>query len=309
VWFAVLLGVAMAVLDGRLRTLAIGGTVAAVGLLVWATTAGPLRGSFTTMDAEWLAVVANKDSLFASDWPLWAWALNLSFIAIAWGAWRVARADSHPAPEFTALLWGATALVALFLLTLPLVLARVAFPVQLQISRVFWLVEFMAIIAVIGLARGNRAARSVAIALVVASVARGAYAMTIEHPHRPIVAVRLPPSDWEDAMRWVRAQPDDTHVLADPGHAWKYGSSVRVSAQRDVFLEEVKDSAIAIYSRDVAVRTGERTLAIGDFDAMTADRARALAGQYDLDYLVTEADLQLPLAYKNGRFRIYTLRP
>ena len=54
-------------------------------------------------------------------------------------------------------------------------------------------------------------------------------------------------------------------MLADPGHAWKYGTSVRVSAARDVFLEEVKDSALAIYSRDVASRVVERTAAIGDF--------------------------------------------
>ena len=72
-------------------------------------------------------------------------------------------------------------------------------------------------------------------------------------------------------MRWIRAQPIDAHVLADPGHAWKYGTSVRVAAERDVFLEEVKDSAVAIYSRDVAIRVPERMRAVGDFDQMTAD--------------------------------------
>ncbi len=29
-------------------------------------------------------------------------------------------------------------------------------------------------------------------------------------------------------------------MLADPGHAFKYGTSVRVSAERDVFLEDVE---------------------------------------------------------------------
>ena len=62
-----------------------------------------------------------------------------------------------------------------------------------------------------------------------------------------------------------------------------------MSAARDVFLEEVKDSAIAIYSRDVAQRVVERTAAIGDFAALTPEHARALAAKYDLDYLVTEA--------------------
>ena len=109
-------------------------------------------------------------------------------------------------------------------------------------------------------------------------------------------------------MRWLARRPVNAHVLADPGHAWKYGTSVRVAAARDVFLEDVKDSAIAIYSRDVAQRVVERTAAIGDFGALSADRARALAGQYDLDYLVTEGTIALPVVYQNLQFRIYELR-
>jgi hypothetical protein len=109
-------------------------------------------------------------------------------------------------------------------------------------------------------------------------------------------------------MRWVARQPPAAQVLADPGHAWKYGTSVRVSGRHDVFLEEVKDSALAIYSRDVARRVVERTDALGDFGAMTADRARRLARQYDLTYLITESDLPLPLAYRNSQFRVYILK-
>jgi hypothetical protein len=109
-------------------------------------------------------------------------------------------------------------------------------------------------------------------------------------------------------MAWLRRQPRDTHVFADPGHGWKYGTSVRVSAERDVLIEEVKDSALAIYSREVAGRVVERTQAVGDFSALTADHARTLAGRYELDFLVTEADLPLPLAYRNQQFRIYSLR-
>ena len=48
--------------------------------------------------------------------------------------------------------------------------------------------------------------------------------------------------------------------------------------------------------------------ALGDFGALTADRAKALAQRYDLDYIVTEGELPLPLAYRNERFRIYSLR-
>jgi hypothetical protein len=109
-------------------------------------------------------------------------------------------------------------------------------------------------------------------------------------------------------MAWLRRQPADARVLADPGHGWKYGTSVRVSAERDVLLEEVKDSALAIYSRDVATQFVDRVQAIGDFASLTPERARELARRYDLDFLVTEAELGLPVAYRNDHFRIYSLR-
>lgn len=109
-------------------------------------------------------------------------------------------------------------------------------------------------------------------------------------------------------MRWMSRQPVTAHVLTDPGHAWKYGTSVRVSATRDVFLEDVKDSAIAIYSRDVAQRVVDRAAALGDFTTMTPERAQKLAAAYDLNYLVTEARLDLPQVYENSQFRIYALK-
>ena len=121
------------------------------------------------------------------------------------------------------------------------------------------------------------------------------------------MAIRLPASEWQNAMHWIKAQPAKSHVLADPGHAWKYGTSVRVAAERDVFLEEVKDAAIAIYSRDVALRYNERNLAVGDFNQLSAERVSELAARYDLDYLVAEADFPLRLAYRNARFKVYSL--
>jgi hypothetical protein len=306
-WFAVLVGVAIARLDRNFRRLALGGTIAGVVFLVWAGLAGPLRGSFATMDAAWLAAVAGKDSLFPSDWPLWAWAANLLLIGAAWAAHSARQRQGAASIDEHALLWGATALVALFLATLPLVLAKVALPVQLQISRVFWLVDFVALICVIGTVRSGRAARVVAATLAAVAVARGGYVMSVEHSERPLFAVHLPASDWEDAMKWIKTQPLDTHVLADPGHAWKYGTSVRVSAERDVLVEEVKDSAIAIYSRDVALRYTEHLRAVGDFDQLTAARVRNLAARYDLDYLVAATDLPLPVTYRNERFKVYAL--
>ena len=127
--------------------------------------------------------------------------------------------------------------------------------------------------------------------------------MLVERPDRALFAMHLAESPWEDAMRWIAAQPIDTHVLADPGHAWKYGTSVRVSAERDVFLEDVKDSAIAIYSRDVALRYTERMRASATSTSSQPQRARDLAARYDLDYLVAEADLRCrsPIATSSSR--------
>jgi hypothetical protein len=174
---------------------------------------------------------------------------------------------------------------------------------------VFWLVDVLATVYLLSLLVERRAARAVAIALVVVSVSRGAYIMLVERPDRALFAIHLVESPWEDAMRWLGKQPVAAQVLADPGHSWKYGTSVRVSAARDVFLEDVKDSAIAIYSRDVAQRVVDRASALGDFTMLTPERAHDLAMKYDLDYVVTEGQLGLPKAYENTRFRIYSLKP
>jgi hypothetical protein len=307
VWFSILIGVAILVIEPSIRKLAGAAIAVVMALAAWALSFGPLRQSMTRMDDMWLQAVASKDSLFASQWPLWAWAANLGLFAVLWWAHRLRVRRGEAQPAETGLVWGATMLVAVFLVTLPLVVTRVAFPVQLQISRVFWLVDVLATIYLLSLIRSGRAIKAVALALVAVSVTRGAYVMLVERPERALFAVHLAESPWHDAMRWISQQPLSTHVLADPGHSWKYGTSVRVSAGRDVFLEEVKDSAIAIYSRDVAHRVVERTRAVGDFTALTADRARELARTYQLDYLVTEAILPLPLAYENTQFRIYDL--
>ena len=308
VWFGVVAGVALMLLDARWRRAGLLACGAAVLLAAAAVIVGP-RSALAPMDAAWLQAVAGKDSLLATGWPLWAWIANVGSMALLWWAYRHRARDAGSRPEERALAWGAAGLTLVFLVTLPAVAARLALPVQLQISRIFWLVEFLAIVFLIGLVRRQRAAVTLAAVLLAVSTMRAVYIMTIERPERALFAIHLPASPWEDAMAWLRQRPLDAHVLADPGHAWKYGTSVRVSAGRDVFLEDVKDSAIAIYSRDVAMRYLERTAAIGDFGQLSPATARALAAKYDLDYLVTEADLDLAVTYRNTQFRIYSLQP
>src|SRR5688572_2261342 len=275
-WFAILIGVALAILDLRLRRFALVGVAAATVFLTWALLGGPLAASLTRMDASWLEAVASKDSLFASQWPAWAWAANLGLLVALWWAHRRRQAHGRATAEDAGIVWGATALVAVFLITFPAVVARFALPVQLQIPRVFWLVDFVALVYALGAIRRERVAIAVASLLIAVSAGRGVYVMTVEHPERALFAVHLPANEWERAMTWVRQQRGDVHLLADPGHAWRHGTSVRVSAERDVLVEDVKDSAIAIYSREVAVRYLERMRAIGDFNQLTAGKARQL---------------------------------
>jgi hypothetical protein len=311
-WFAVLVGVSLVVLEPAWRRVAVPAGVASALVAVWALTVGPLQGRLVVMDDIWLQAVASKDSLFANEWPLSAWAVNLGTLGVLWLAHRWRTAHGRAGAEERALAWGATALVALFLLTLPAVAAHVAFPVQLQISRVFWLVDLVATICLVGaladwpwLVRLGKPALAMCLAALAAG--RGAYILFVEHPERPLFEVRMAETPWQEAMRWLAAQPKSAHVLADTGHAWRYGTSVRVSAGRDVFLEETKDSAIAIYSRDVAVRVVERIGAVGDLALLDAAGVQRLGERYGLTHVVTPGRLDLPLVYENSGFRIYTL--
>ena len=311
-WFAILVGTALMVVDRRWRLPGAAAIGIALAGLAWAMAAGPLRASASVMDASWIEALGGRDFIFANEWPVWTWAANIGLLVVLWVAHAIRARRGTATPQDAALVWGATALVALFLITLPAVAAHVALAVQFQFSRVFWIVDFLVAtyaIAAIGERLERRGAAVLAAVLLAVAVSRGTYIMWQEHPERPLFQVSVPESAWTDAMGWIARQPLDAHVLADPGHAFKYGVSVRVAGRHDVLLEDDKDSAIAMYSRAVAQRVLERRRALADFPAMTAPAARALAERYDLHYLVTEATLPLPEVYRNARFRIYALKP
>ena len=118
-WFAVLVGVAIVILDRRWRTALLPLAALGVAVAVWALAAGVLRGRLETMDAVWLQAVASKDSLFASQWPVGAWIANLGLRGRAVAGALAAPASGPRDAEDAALVWGATALAALFLVTLP----------------------------------------------------------------------------------------------------------------------------------------------------------------------------------------------
>jgi hypothetical protein len=313
-WFAVLVGTALVVSEPRWRRIAIPAAVIAAAAAAWAVLAGPLRGRFVVMDDVWLQAVASKDSLFATEWPLSAWAVNLGTLGLLWLAYRFRAARGQAGPEERGLAWGAIALVGVFLITLPAVGAHVAFPVQLQISRVFWLVDLVATVVIVGalaesswLVRLGRPALAACLAALAAG--RGGYILFVEHPERPLFRLHLEDSPWHEAMRFVATLPKDALVLADSGHAWRYGTSVRVSGGRDVFIEETKDSAVAIYSREVAERVVERIRALGDLSTRAPEDIERLGEQYGVTHVVTEGRLPLPAVFENARFRVYALPP
>jgi hypothetical protein len=320
-WFLVWIGLALFVELPRLRPAlgGLGGLAAAAGVML-------LAGGFLPidrMDAAWVATLASKDYLFATDWGAGPWILN-SLYPVILGVTFLARRDRGLIrPGEPGLVIGCLALVAVFVLTLPLVAARVAVVVQLQVSRVFWMADLLTLLyGVWWIAEAGRVAQAgtplrpgrrqvlACIALAVLAAVRGSYTLYAEHPERPLISLSAPRDPWSDVNAFLRQDtPAATHVLADPDHAMRFGTSLRVLAERDVFLENVKDEAMSMYDRRMAQRIAERRVALGDFDRRTAPELQALGRRFALDVVVSERDLGLPELYRNARFRVYRLTP
>jgi hypothetical protein len=149
----------------------------------------------------------------------------------------------------------------------------------------------------------------IAAALIAACAAgRGWYSQFVSFPDRALFSIGLEHPNWRDAAAWARTTDPASQWLADPFHAARYGTSLRVAAERDVLIEQLKDPAIAMYDRGVAMRVADRERALALLPWNTADGARALARRYGLDYLLTEQPIDLPLAHRSGSILIYRLR-
>jgi hypothetical protein len=312
-WFGIWIGAALLVTERDRRKPLLLLVAAAATAAAWAVTAGPLRGHLQLMDPLWASAMAGKDYIFPSDWSASFWLVNLAYLPIAACVYVMRRKRGIATDREAGLLAGAGALLGVFLASWPLMEAGVALALQLQTSRIFWMLDFLAAVYIAWLLaeapRAPSARRAIVAVFVVAAVARGAFVWLSERAGSPLFAVNLPQDDWTDAMGWIaRTTPPDAHILAEPGHAWRYGSSVRVAGERDVYVEEVKDLALALYSRDVAIQALERIRDAQALDAFTADQLRSLASRYDLDYFVANRTVDLPLAYQNRQFRIYALQ-
>jgi hypothetical protein len=316
--FVVIIAVGVVVSRPRARgplTAVAAAGAAIAGLVLW-------RGAgvfdVTVMDADWRALVATKDYVFPGDWSAGTWTINLlGPAALAGGVFARRRAGLVTAEEL-GVLAGCLLLVGGFLASLPFIAGGVALAVQLQTSRVFWPVELLGTLYAVWWlvdrparwAPPARWPRAVAAILVLTSLGRGLYVGLLETPERPLFALHLPADDWATALDWVRTStPVDAFVLADPGHAWKFGTAVRIGAHRDVFLEETKDVAMAMYSKPAAERIRRRIDAAAGFADMDEPALQRLAAREGLDLLVTERPLALPVLHQAGGVRIYRLRP
>lgn len=315
VWFIGWLGVAAWLARPEWRkamTMAAGALAVAAALALWR---GPLAGRLAPMDADWLAVIADRDYLFPLAWPVDVWVTNLVAIPVILLCWRArARARLTVTGE-TPLAVGALALAVVFFAWLPLSAAHVAIAVQLQVTRVFWLIEFLGTVYFVWALAEGAAARpssrraAVAAAVILAlSTARGVYSCFIQFPDRQIVSMDIQHTDWRDAMAWAQTTPPGSGWLADPHHAALYGSTVRAAAHRDVLIDLLKDPAIAMYDRTIAMRLADRERALAVLAWDTPDGARALARRYGLDYLVIDRPLDLPLAHQAGSLFVYRIR-
>lgn len=277
----------------------------------WAFMAGPLAGRLAPMDDEWLSMLAEKDYLFILEWPAYAWLINLGYVVIVAAVYRQRRRADVVTAEERGLVFGSSVLLLIFVAALIAQSLHLALAFQLQPARLFLIFDFLATAYVVwALAQMPRPAvlrPAVVAAMVIAfSCVRGIYVLW--EANRPPVRLALQDGDWQRAMNWAKTTPKESHWLADPYHAILYGSSVRVAAERDVFVEAVKDAALGIYDRRIAERTAERRAELEEFAGLTVDRARSLAGFYDLDYMVTDRSLDLPLVFQSGSLRIYRLR-
>lgn len=313
-WFGAAIGIGWFAVVGRTQIKGRGLNLLWIVPLVivgYLTLAFLVSGS--TMDPVWLSILGEKDYLFPNEWPAYAWALNLLYPAVIAAIYLRRKALGRTAPGEGLLVAGLLGLVAGFLISVPLAAMHHVTVVQLQVNRVFWLLDAIALIYVAwwlvdDLAHRRRAAMIVAAALVALACVRGVY--ILYDTGRAFARVDLPADDWTDAMRWIRSQPPDQMVLADPGHAWKYGSSVRVASLHDTVLEQGKDSAMGMYDRGIGHRISDRAAALSDFGTFSEEQFTTLARRYGARLLVLERqrELTLPRLYQNAGFVIYDVR-
>ena len=303
----VLIGVALVVLEPALRRLALAAAMAAAVVGAWALIAGPLR---TSGDTDGWGVACKRWRPRTRCLP------RMASVGVDRQSRRCSRSVGGPRPrqssgratvEDGALVWGATALVGVFLFTLPLVVAHWRSPCSCR-SRAcsgWWMWSRRSIcsrcLSIGGspepsrsrwyrlrLARRVHHARRASRSRIVLD-APGGVAVGGRH------ALAVAATGCHPCARRSRARVEIRHECPCVRHARCFPGG----------CERFGDCDLLARGRH---RVVERATALGDFTTITPDRARALATKYDLNYLVTEGRVDLPIAYENSQFRIYVLR-
>ena len=314
IWFGALSAVATAFAPGpaSLPVRIAGAAATAVAALVVMLTI--MHPDFGVMDAAWRAALQEKTYLFPAEWPVSAWVLNLAYPVLIVLIYRRRRAAGRAAPAEGALIIGVVTLVIGFLVSATLTVAGITAVIQLQVSRVFWLLDALAAAYFVwwlvdDLAWRRRGLRiAVVAALGLVSAGRGYYVLRLQ-ANRPLATIDLPAGGWREAMAWLRARPESWHVFADPAHGWLMGSSVRVAALKDTWLELSKDSAMALYDRRAAMRGMERRAAIPE-PWITDAAVQALDDKYHFDVFVINEEIALnrPVLFRSQNIVVYDLR-
>jgi hypothetical protein len=82
---------------------------------------------------------------------------------------------------------------------------------------------------------------------------------------------------------------------------------VRIGAERDVYLEETKDVAMAMYAKASADRVQARIDRVAGFEQLDEQALSALAREEGLTVLVTERQLRLPVLHVQDSVTVYRL--
>ena len=141
-WFVLWVSVASVVADNRSRSILSGAALAGLAMVAVMVVWGPLQDQLVQMDEPWLAVLASKNYLFPHDWPWVTWLVNLGYGAAIGAIYWFRRSAVGVTARETGLVAGCGVLLVIFLISVPLVGAGVALAVQIQIARIFWMLDF-----------------------------------------------------------------------------------------------------------------------------------------------------------------------
>ena len=231
------------------------------------------------MDGAWIAVLADKDYLFPASWPLYAWAMHLAYAGGILAIHAARLRDRTAVAGERALVAGLMALVAIFLVSVPLTMSRVALAVQLQVNRVFWVLDvFLAIALVWWLAglldrRAGVRARTVLARAPRDGCGRQRRSTSfVSKPHD-----RSSPGTCRSRLGRMRspgsASSPPTGTFCPTRTTSGSTASACVSRRfKDTPLDTSKDSAMAMYDRELAHRVAERLTRAGAVRHVHGDR-------------------------------------